>query len=134
MTPLAGIPGEIISLTEHFFTLEGLPHLLLVVQRRSQQGPSVRAQRRASKPAKKVLSDLEQPRFERLRAWRNGRAVADGVPPYVVLSNRMLTDLAIGEPDTIAGLRGVRGVGERKAALYGAEILAVLSEVDPLES
>jgi hypothetical protein len=37
--PLAKVPGEILSLVEHFFYHDGLPCLLLVVQHRGAEAP-----------------------------------------------------------------------------------------------
>ncbi len=42
--PLVDVPGEIVSVVEHFFFYDGLPRLLLVVQLRSpEEGTGARA-------------------------------------------------------------------------------------------
>lgn len=66
--------------------------------------------------------------FERLRAWRNGRAQAEGVPPYVLLTNRQLAATARERPGTLAALKAIEGIGEARAARFGTELLAVVAE------
>jgi ATP-dependent DNA helicase RecQ len=64
--------------------------------------------------------------FEALRARRLELARADGVPPYVVASDRTLRELAELRPTTKAALEGVFGIGPAKAAKYGDDFLAVV--------
>jgi ATP-dependent DNA helicase RecQ len=64
--------------------------------------------------------------FERLRAWRSGAARARGVPAYVVFADATLAELATRRPATEDDLLDVKGIGPRKLAEYGAELLAVL--------
>ena len=47
------------------------------------------------------------------------------MPAYVVLSDASLEDLCRKRPSQLQELTGVTGIGERKAELYGTEILAV---------
>ncbi len=63
---------------------------------------------------------------EYLREWRRNMAREQKVPAYVVLHDSTLEELCRRRPTTLAGLRQVAGIGERKADVYGAEILQVL--------
>ena len=65
--------------------------------------------------------------FEALRARRLALARADGVPPYVVASDRTLRELAELKPRSIAELQSVFGIGPAKAAKYGEEWLAIVT-------
>ncbi|MFW5857767.1 MAG: HRDC domain-containing protein, partial [Planctomycetota bacterium] len=65
--------------------------------------------------------------FEALRAFRQETADAQGVPPYVVFHDSTLRGVAALRPRTEAELLEVSGVGERKLARYGAEVLAVVA-------
>lgn len=83
--PLADIEGEVMSTSEHFFVHGGLPQLLLIVHYREKTtGERVQRGKSPVKPTdpgvRAVLSDPEKAVFDRLRAWRNGRAFSDGVP------------------------------------------------------
>jgi ATP-dependent DNA helicase RecQ len=64
--------------------------------------------------------------YERLAEWRLGRARADGVPAYVVFSNRTLREIAALRPADVDGLAGVWGVGEARAEHYGTEVISIL--------
>jgi ATP-dependent DNA helicase RecQ len=61
-----------------------------------------------------------------LREWRRGIARENKVAAFVVLHDSTLEELCQRRPSTIAELMRVRGIGERKAEVYGAEILQAL--------
>lgn len=64
--------------------------------------------------------------FEALRTKRLELARAEGLPPYVVASDRTLRELAEVRPRTAAQLQGIYGIGPAKAARYGDALLAVI--------
>ena len=78
-------------------------------------------------PATFELSAADEPLLERLIEWRRDRARADGVPAYVVADNKTLAAIAVRRPSDEAGLLGVPGIGQRKVATYGEEILAIVN-------
>jgi DNA helicase-2/ATP-dependent DNA helicase PcrA len=65
--------------------------------------------------------------FERLKTWRRKRAEADGVPAYVVFSNKTLEEIADRKPVDWADLAGVSGVGPAKLERYADEVLAIVA-------
>ena len=71
------------------------------------------------------LSPGDEPLLERLIEWRRQRARADGVPAYVVADNKTLAAIAVRRPADEAGLLAVPGIGQRKVASYGPEILEI---------
>jgi ATP-dependent DNA helicase RecQ len=52
------------------------------------------------------------------------------VPAYVVLHDSTLEELCRRRPSNFAELKQVAGIGEKKAEVYGAEILQVLRNFD----
>ncbi len=64
--------------------------------------------------------------FDALRARRLELARAEGMPPYVVASDRTLRELAEIRPLSIAQLQGIYGIGPAKAAKYGEALLDVV--------
>jgi DNA helicase-2/ATP-dependent DNA helicase PcrA len=66
---------------------------------------------------------------EALRAWRLQRSRADGVPAFVVLSDKHLDGIAERHPTTMAELRACPGIGPAKLESYGEEILEVLGGI-----
>jgi ATP-dependent DNA helicase RecQ len=69
--------------------------------------------------------------YQRLRQWRRSRAREDGVPAYVVSSNRTLRAIAAIGPGERSALQAVWGLGPAKLSRYGDEILAVVNQ--PIE-
>jgi ATP-dependent DNA helicase RecQ len=67
---------------------------------------------------------------ERLREWRRAAAKRNKVPAYIVMHDSTLEDLCARRPSTIDELLEVSGIGQRRAELYGAEILAVIATRD----
>lgn len=72
------------------------------------------------------LDHEQRLRFDRLRAWRNRTAHAEGAPPYVILTNRQLVDLVRLRPSSKQGLGTIRGLGDQKIARRGEAILQLL--------
>jgi ATP-dependent DNA helicase RecQ len=62
--------------------------------------------------------------FERLRAVRLGIARDRGVPPYVIFHDTTLRELARSKPTSLEALRGVYGIGARKAEQLGDAFVA----------
>ena len=78
----------------------------------------------ATEPAS--AGDVDPDLFERLRSWRGEQAKTQRVPAYVVLHNSHLEEISARKPDNIDDLGAIKGVGLRRAARYGEEILALI--------
>lgn len=68
--------------------------------------------------------------FEALRLWRAEKAREQGVPAYVILHDRTLTELAIQRPQSSNALLQIPGIGLAKAERYGEALLALLAHVN----
>jgi ATP-dependent DNA helicase RecQ len=69
--------------------------------------------------------------FERLRAWRGDQARNQQVPAYVVLHNSHLEEIARRRPQSVHQLGTIKGIGLRRAARYGEELLALVRGEEP---
>ena len=69
---------------------------------------------------------MDRELFERLKRWRGEQAKRQRVPAYVVLHNSHLEEIATRKPQSIDELGSVKGVGLRRAARYGEELLALV--------
>jgi ATP-dependent DNA helicase RecQ len=69
--------------------------------------------------------------FEGLRAWRGDQARRQQVPAYVVLHNSHLEEIARRKPRSVHELGSIKGIGLRRAARYGDEILALVRGEEP---
>jgi DNA helicase II / ATP-dependent DNA helicase PcrA len=74
-------------------------------------------------------SPVREAAAARLRAWRTQQAKDQGVPAYVVLSDKHLDGIAERHPSSLEGLRACPGIGPAKLEAYGEEILALLADV-----
>jgi ATP-dependent DNA helicase RecQ len=66
--------------------------------------------------------------FALLRARRKQLAEAQGVPPYVIFSDRTLVEIATYYPQTRSSLRRITGVGDVKLERYGEDFLGVICD------
>ncbi|MGA8866149.1 MAG: RecQ family ATP-dependent DNA helicase [Candidatus Sulfotelmatobacter sp.] len=73
-----------------------------------------------------VLSAADAGLREYLREWRRATAKEQSTPAFVVLHDTTLEEICRRRPSSIADLRGITGIGERKAEVYGPGILAAL--------
>ena len=89
---------------------------LMMKQRKEQEEPP-----KVSSSAQPVvhLSEGDRELYDILRDLRLELARKSGVPPYVVFSNAVLTDMAAQKPQTMTQFRRISGVGELKASWYG---------------
>ncbi len=69
------------------------------------------------------IGDRDWELFDALRDWRKRRAHEDGVPGFVVFSDRTLTELARNRPYSMTNLAKITGVGAVKREKYGDELL-----------
>jgi ATP-dependent DNA helicase RecQ len=67
---------------------------------------------------------------EYLREWRRSMAKENKVPAYIILHDSTLEELCRRRPSNFADLKQVTGIGEKKADVYGAEILQALRNFD----
>jgi ATP-dependent DNA helicase RecQ len=84
----------------------------------------------AAQPRPSITAPVETPYeaalFEKLRQLRRQLADAADVPPFMIFSDRTLTELATYLPHTPSTLGAIHGIGERKAAQYGAAVLEAI--------
>src|SRR5580765_3694484 len=89
--------------------------------------PHQPAKRRKGRVYRDPGGTVDESLFGRLRQLRLELARARGVPPYVIFHDTTLRELAARRPGTLTELLDIPGIGERKAEVYGAAILAVLA-------
>ncbi len=85
-----------------------------------------RARRELSEPERRP----DQALLGALREWRAEVARGADVPPTVVLSDRVVAEVARRRPHDDAALGAVRGVGASTLAAYGADLLRIVAAHD----
>ncbi|WP_309571174.1 DNA helicase RecQ [Deinococcus sp.] len=81
-----------------------------------------------SSAAKAPVDAHDQPLFEALRAWRLAKARELAVPPYVIFTDASLKGVAELRPGSHATLGTVSGVGQRKLAEFGDDVLGIVRD------
>lgn len=129
---------ELLEVRDYFFVRADEPHLLLVVIYSDSDSDAKRSVALKSEDVKKNRNnkdmDIENPDdlrlYHSLREWRNNRAKDEGIPVYVIATNRMLADCAVKRPSSITALREVAGLGDNKLKAFGKDILAQIPSAD----
>jgi ATP-dependent DNA helicase RecQ len=73
---------------------------------------------------------VDGPLLAALKQTRREVAAREGVPVFMIFPDRTLIDMAAKRPKTLAELRDVYGVGERKLAAYGGVFFDALSKAE----
>lgn len=66
--------------------------------------------------------------YEELRKRRNELATGENVPPFVILDNKTLRQIAIHKPQTEDAFLQIKGIGKIKTERYAAMFLSVIRE------
>ena len=103
------------------------PEWLGVAEHQSTEGRGAPKHRPDSPVrADDVASQANPELREYLREWRRLTAKELGVPAFVVLHDTTLEEICRIMPSSIAQLRTVSGIGERKAETFGQRLLTAL--------
>jgi ATP-dependent DNA helicase RecQ len=121
---------EVLSIREHFFVYETLPYLAFTVIYRPLVEPATKpAQpRQRDESWRKLLTEQDMPMFNQMRDWRAERSKEDGVPPYVIFTNKQLAHIVKARPSSLADLARVEGMGKAKLKKYGEAVLSLLAQ------
>ena len=81
-------------------------------------------------PAKAGLQEGDHDRelFARLQQLRREKAEAEGLPPFVLFSDRSLREMCCNYPENEEEFLAISGVGEAKLSQYGTSFLALIRE------
>ena len=74
------------------------------------------------------LSEQGMALFELLRTKRAELAKEQGVPPFIICSDKTLKDMCIKLPKEMSDMLGIYGLGEQKVAQYGERFLQEVRE------
>ncbi len=86
--------------------------------------------------SKSEFAPYDKVLFEKLRTLRKRLADTQGVPPYIIFSDRTLHDMCRSYPATLSDMAGISGVGDVKLGRYGEAFIKVIKphrEQDPAE-
>jgi len=123
---------EILMVKDHFFVKSENPYLVIVITYNLVR-PDICESKKVYKGKRdelwrELITEKEMPLFNTLRNWRSERCKKDGVPPYVICTNRQLAEIALNRPQSLSVLNQTKGFGKAKITKYGDELLKILSE------
>ncbi len=91
----------------------------------SQKSEKRSRKAQAPGPAAANLSQDALVRYINLKAWRAEVAQQHNLPAYVIFHDATLALIAAAEPQTLADLNGISGIGVKKLEAYGEDVLRV---------
>tara|TARA_R110002072_G_scaffold31735_12_gene97633 strand:+ start:4849 stop:6651 length:1803 start_codon:yes stop_codon:yes gene_type:complete len=71
--------------------------------------------------------DYDELLYEQLRDWRLKTAKEKGLPPYTILHDSTLKEIAAFKPHSVELLLDISGIGAAKLDQYGAQLLGIVS-------
>ena len=102
------------------------PDAVLIMKMAREEKKKPKTEKESKKTKTKtsgVLSQEDEPLFQRLRQLRMEIAREEKVPPYIVFSDKTLVHMCIIKPHDKAEMLTVSGVGEHKYTKYGEKFL-----------
>lgn len=76
------------------------------------------------KDYKEILNEASFQRFSRMREIRKSLSLKEGIPAYAIFTDEELSELAKIEELTLAAMKSVKGVGEKKVEKYGMHFIS----------
>lgn len=137
---------EVIAFREHFYCVNEVPHLSCIVHyqdavvpqavldtareipARGRQSSGSRAfeRKRGAPDPCEGLDEGERALFNHLREWRSKQAHEEGVPPYLICTNKELVAIVRRRPESPTALGHIEGIGPGKLDRYGKGLLKAL--------
>lgn len=77
---------------------------------------------------RQVLDEPTFHKFSRLREIRKQLAQDDAVPAYAVFTDEELSNIAKLETITLAGMKKIKGIGEKKIEKYGHHFVKMTTD------
>lgn len=138
---------EILDFREHFFTVSDVPYLACVLtyqdavvppgimedaRAATTAGPPPWARKSAKIPAN--LDEQGRALYIALREWRRDTSRNEGRPPFLILTNAQLLDIALSRPASPTALGQVKRVGPATVKRYGEAVLRIVGAAAARES
>ena len=107
---------------------------LCVIDHSTKEAPKQKSKLRLEIPSITIpglppVTGIEDPKlFEALRVLRTTCASEEGLPPYIVFSDKVLHSLATIKPTTLEQFGNISGIGEHKKKKYGTRFLSLIQK------
>lgn len=68
--------------------------------------------------------------YNKLKIWRNEKALSLDLPEYMILPYKTLNEIAAIAPSSLKELKSIKGIGKKKLKEFGSEILEITCQYD----
>jgi ATP-dependent DNA helicase RecQ len=85
------------------------------------------AKKRGKPTALDLDCDYDELLYEQLREWRMATAKQKGLPPYTILHDSTLKEIAAMKPQSIDLLLDISGIGSAKLDQYGTALIEIIN-------
>ena len=106
---------EVLSIRDHFFVKHEVPYLAVLVTydlyRPEAAAPAVDFREQRDGSWRTLVTAADVLLFNALRDWRAERSKREGVPPYVICTNRQFAAMVQARPQSLAKLGAIEGIG-----------------------
>lgn len=117
---------EIIDWESQFFERKNEYYWTVIVEYRSPTSKTSDRKEKKKDGYKDILTENDMPLFDRLREWRKETSKEEGVPPYIVFTNRELAEIAVIKPESLNALQEIKGIGDGKRKKYGKDLIELI--------
>lgn len=107
------------KLQAEFFQTNGKAYWTVFIEYETILGEERKADTEGLDEAQRLL-------MKRLRQWRKDTAEKEGVPVFIVATNKQLADVIRIAPATPKSLREINGFGGKKVERYGNELIEIV--------
>ena len=87
------------------------------------EGKTTPVFRREKKDYREILDKDSYQRYSKMKDIRKKLSQKEGIPAYAVFTNEELAKLAKLENLTLAGMKKIKGIGEKKVEKYGGHFV-----------
>lgn len=106
------------DLRPEFFQVNGNAYWTVFVDCESVAGPE--------KGDTDGLDQAQRLLMQRFREWRKEKAEKEGVPVFIIATNKQFVDVIKRAPGNLAALREINGFGKKKVDRYGKEVVDIV--------
>jgi len=86
------------------------------------------SKRKVKTDYRQILNEASFQRFMRLRTVRKKIAQEEGLPAFAIFTDEQMAALARCEHLSIAEIKKIKGIGEKKAARFGEDVLKLIAD------
>ena len=119
---------EVVSIRDYFLIKHETPYLVFALTYflNRLDVPLAPAREQAVKrdeQVREILNESDLGLYNILREWRMEQSKKEGVPPYILFTNKTLALIVKKRPQSASELNAIEGIRKAKVEKYGAELL-----------